>query len=341
MWYNKGMKIAFFELFKSEQEILEKSFKDESVSFSGEKLTEENVNSYKDVEIISIFTGSVINKNIIDALPNLKFINTSSTGYDHIDLKSAEDRSIKISNVPSYGSFTVAEFTFSLLLVLSRNIIKANNQLRQNDDFSTAPLEGFDLRSKTLGVIGTGRIGKNVIRIAKGFGMNVIAYDTFINKEAEIELGFSYKSFEEIIKESDVITLHVPYSKENFHLINKENISKMKKGVYILNTARGELIDTEALVYGLKEGIIAGAGLDVLEGERDLKEEIKILSNPESGVLKDYKTLLEDHMLLNMPNVIVTPHIAFNSKEAKEEIIKTTIENIKGFEECKLINIIK
>jgi len=335
------MKIAFFELFKSEQDILEKFFSDYDISYSGEKLTIENVNLYKEVEIISVFTNSVINKEIIDLLPNLKFINTSSTGYDHIDIAYCVEKGIKVSNVPSYGSITVAEFTFGLLLSLSRKIIKANSQLRQDDSFNIIPLRGFDLRGKTLGVVGTGRIGKNVIKIAKGFGMNVIACNTSIDKALETELGFSYKSFPEIISESDIITIHVPYSKENLHLINKENISKMKKGVYLINTARGELVDTEALIWGLKEGIIAGAGLDVLEGERDLKEEIKVLSNPHVENPKDYKILLEDHVLIDMPNVIVTPHVAFYSKEAEEEIVKTTEENIKGFISGNLQNLIK
>lgn len=325
------MKIAFFELFKSEQEILEKFFPDYDISYSGEKITTENVNLYKEVEIISIFTNSVINKEVIDLLPKLKLVNTSSTGYDHIDVDYCNKKGIKVSNVPAYGAVTVAEFAFALILGLSRKIVKANSQLRQDDSFNIIPLRGFDLKGKTLGVIGTGRIGKNIIKIAKGFGMNVIACNTIMDKTLEAELGFSYKSFEEIILESDIITLHVPYSKENLHLINKENISKMKKGIYLINTARGELVDTEALIWGLREGIIAGAGLDVLEGERDLKEEIKVLSSLKSETLEEYKVLLEDHVLIDMPNVIVTPHIAFYSKEAEEEIVKTTEENIKGF----------
>jgi D-lactate dehydrogenase len=334
------MKIAFFELFKHEQEILEKFFPDYDVSYSGEKLTIENVNLYKEVEIISVFTNSVINKEIIDLLPNLKLVNTSSTGYDHIDIEYCKSKNIKVSNVPSYGSITVAEFTFTLLLGLSRKIIKANNQLRQDDSFNIIPLKGFDLNGKTLGVIGTGRIGKNVIKIAKGFGMNVIACNKSVDKSLEAELGFTYKDFSEIISEADIITLHAPFCEENRHLINKEVIKKMKKGVYLINTARGELVDTGALIWGLKEGIIAGAGLDVLEGERSLKEEIKVLSSPQAMELKDYKVLVEDHVLIDMPNVIVTPHIAFYSKEAEHEIIKTTEENIKNFADNQPQNLV-
>jgi D-lactate dehydrogenase len=144
-----------------------------------------------------------------------------------------------------------------------------------------------------------------------------------------------------VIAQSDIITLHTPYTKENHHLINKENISMMKKGVYLINTARGALIDTEALLWGLKEGIVAGAGLDVLEDEKNLKEEIKILSSGGVDILKDYKTLLEDHVLIDMPNVIVTPHIAFYSKEAEEEIMKVTVNNIQGFISGNPVNLVK
>jgi len=202
-------------------------------------------------------------------------------------------------------------------------------------------LRGFDLSGKTLGVIGTGKIGKNVIKIAKGFGMKVIACNLHPDLDFAKEFDFEYKDLPEVVSKADILTLHVPYSKENHHLINKENILKMKKGVYLINTARGELIDTDALIWGLHEGIIAGAGLDVLEGERQLKEEAEILSSTDTLPKREhYKTLLEDHILIDMPNVIVTPHIAFYSKEAEEAIITTTVDNIKGFIESKEINLV-
>ncbi len=335
------MKIAFFELFKLEQEVIKNFFLDYDIFYSEEKLTLENVSLYKEVEIISVFTNSLINKEIIDLLPNLKFINTSSTGYDHIDIAYCTTKGIQVSNVPAYGSNTVAEFAFTLLLSLSRKIIKANSQLRQDDSFNIIPLRGFDLKGKTIGVIGTGKIGKNVIKIAKGFGMEIIAYDLYPDMAYAKENNFIYKTLPEVLAEADIVTLHAPYNKGDKHLINKENITTLKKGAYLINTARGELIETEALIWALKEGIIAGAGLDVLEGERDLKEEIKVLSSSQAEGLRDYKILVEDHILIDMPNVIVTPHIAFYSKEAEEEIIKTTEANIKGFIEGKLQNLVK
>ncbi|HPS21326.1 MAG TPA: NAD(P)-dependent oxidoreductase [Candidatus Paceibacterota bacterium] len=335
------MKIVFFEVPKSEQEIFLNYFKDQDVILYEDKLEIENINLAKDADIISVFVNSEVNKNIIDSLPNLKYITTRSTGFDHIDIDYCKTKNIKVSSVPAYGSHTVAEFAFALLLNLSRKIYDAYHNLREGADFSIFDLQGFDLFGKTFGVIGTGKIGKNSVKIAKGFGMNVIAYDLHPDLEFAKENNFEYKTFDEVISNSDVITLHAPFCKENCHIINKEAISKMKKGVYLINTARGELIDTEALIWGLDQKIIAGAGLDVLEGERDLKEEFEILAHADKGnKIIDYKKLLEDRVLIDMPNVIVTPHIAFYSKEAEFEIIKTTEENIKNFIDNKPQNLV-
>lgn len=334
------MKIAFFEVPKEEQNFFKQLKDDFEVSFFEEKLNEDNVAEVKNAEIVSVFINSIISKNIIDSLPNLKFITTRSTGFEHIDLAYCATKEIKVSNVPAYGSHTVAEFTFSLILNLSRKVINANNHLRSSMDFNFySSLQGFDLQSKTLGVIGTGRIGKNVIKMAKGFEMNVVAYDLFPDVKFAAENNFNYKSLLEVLAESDIVTIHTPYTKENYHLINRENISKMKKGIFVINTARGALIDTEALIWGINEGIIAGAGLDVLEGERDLKIENKILASKSSEPI-DYKMIVEDKILIEMPQVIVTPHIAFYSKEAEGEIIKTTVENIKGFLDNKPQNLV-
>ena len=193
------MKIAFFEIFSEirskEKDALKKFFPNDSVSFFSEKLSQKNADSIKDAEIISVFTNSSVDKDIIDLLPNLKFINTTSTGFDHIDVNYCAKKGIKVSNVPAYGSVTVAEFTFALLLNLSRKVEKANNRLRQDDDFDITALRGFDLKNKTLGVIGTGKIGKNVIKIAHGFGMNVIAYDLYPDLVFAKENNFTYKNF--------------------------------------------------------------------------------------------------------------------------------------------------
>ncbi len=326
------MKITFFEVPKKEEEIFTNLLAGYEVSFIEEKLKEDTVHFAKDADVVSVFVNSMINKEIIDAMPNLKLIATRSAGFDHIDREYCASKNIVVSNVPAYGTKTVAEFAFALLLSLSRKIFDAGRQMKEEGDFSIFKLQGFDLNEKTIGVIGTGKIGKNSIKIAKGFNMNVLAYDPYPDTLFAKEVGFEYKSLEEIVAVADMITLHAPFSKDNYHLINKEIISKMKKGVYLINTARGELIDTDALIWGLKEGIIGGAGLDVMEGERELKEEIEILSNENMREkVKDYKTLFEDRVLIEMPNVIITPHVAFYSKEAEGEIIKITAENIESF----------
>lgn len=335
------MKIVFFDVPKVEQSFFAEALSGRDVTFFEEKLNENSIEKAKDAEVICIFVTSTINKNVIDALPNLKFIATRSTGFDHIDCTYATTKGIKVSNVPAYGSHTVAEFAFTLMLGLSRNIIKANNYITESEDFNYfSNMEGFDLNGKTLGVIGTGKIGKNVIKIAEGFNMNVIAYDLHPDLAFAKENNFMYKSLEEVISEADIVTLHAPCNKEDKHLIGKEIISKMKKGVYLINTARGELIDTEALVSGLKEGIIAGFGADVLEDEKSLKDGVNFLASGKATE-EDKRIISLNHELMKMPNVIITPHIAFYTREAVALIQKTTIDNVQGFLNGSPINLVK
>jgi D-lactate dehydrogenase len=335
------MKIAFFESPAVDKIIIEQSLGGMEVSFCDQKLDKDSIDKAKEADIVSVFIDSVISKDIIDSLPNLKFIATRSTGFEHIDLPYCTQKGILVSYVPSYGDHTVAEIAFGFILNLSRNILKANNHIRETSDFNlSSSFRGFDLNNKTIGVVGTGRIGRNVIKIAKGFNMNVIACDFHPDLEFAKVNNFEYKNFEEVIKEANIISLHVPFTKENNHMINKDVISKMKKGVLLINTARGSLVDTGALIWGMKEGIIGGAGLDVLEEERELKIENELFNSNSSKDI-DYKILEEDHMLMSMPNVIITPHIGFFTKEAEAEIIKTTIENIKGFMSGNLQNLVK
>jgi len=334
------MKITFFETPKKKEEAYRQIFNNNfDLVFCEEKLTKDNISLASDADIIYVFVNSILDKEIIDLLPNLKFIITGSTGYDHVDVAYATTKNIQVSNVPAYGSSTVAEFTFALLLNLSRKVYLANNKLRFDGQFNIENFEGFDLEGKTLGVIGTGKIGKNIIKIAKGFSMNVVAYDLYPDNEFANTNNFTYKTLDEVLVESDIVTLHAPYTKENHHMINKENILKIKKGAYLLNTARGELLDTEALMIALKEGIIAGAGLDVLEGERELKNQNDILvSENDTG---NYKILLEDRALIDMENVVVTPHIAFSTTEAEKRILDTVVASINGFVSGNTINIVQ
>ena len=324
------MNIAFFEVQNWEREILEKSLKGHNLIFFPYPLTHEHVIEIKNVEILSTFIYSEINKRILDHLPRLKLIVTRSTGYDHINLEECKRHKITVCNVPSYGENTVAEHTFALILNLSRNIHKAFVRTIR-DDFNIEGLKGFDLKGKTIGVIGTGHIGKHVIRIAKGFEMNIIAFDHKKDKKLEKRLGFKYTNMDNLLKNSDIITLHVPLTKETFHMINNKTINKCKSKAIIINTSRGEIIETDALLKALNSNHLSGAGLDVIEGEQLIKEERELINHHSHLSQKKLKQLVEDHMLFHNEKVIFTPHIAFYSQEALERILDCTIKNIQYF----------
>ena len=332
------MRIAFFEVEDWEEEYLKRKLNGHQLKFSNEKLSLENAAQIKDFDALSVFIYSKIDEQIIQAIPNLKLITTRSTGFDHIDLEVCKKQGITVCNVPSYGENTVAEHTFALILSLSRNICKACIR-RFEQDFSIEGLEGFDLKGKTIGVVGTGQIGLHVIRIAKGFGMNVVAYDVRQNKLLSEVLEFEYVTLEDLLARSDVITLHVPYMKATHHLMNKDTFKLVKKGAILINTARGSIVDTEALIDALDKKILAGAGLDVFEGEEVIKEEKQLLYDPKN--LEVLASLVKDHILLSKDNVVFTPHIAFYSKEALERILETTVENIAAFVSGKPQNVVQ
>ena len=324
------MKIVLFSLDKNKQQQFVDAFgSSEKLVFIDEILNETSASKGKDAELICLFVDSTVNKNVIDAMPRLKFIVTRSTGYNHIDLEYAKSKGVQVANVPGYGSATVAEFAFGFILNLSRKMSLSIDYIKRTLDFHYNPaMEGFDLEGKTLGVVGTGRIGKHAVKMGQGFNMKIIACDIYPDLAFSQANNFPYKSLNELLAESDIVTLHTPYSKENHHLLNRENIALMKKGAYLVNTARGELIETEALMWGLKEGIIAGAGLDVLEGESALKKGEKD------------KICELNRELMKMPNVLITPHSAFFSKEAVAEILKITRDNIQGFIDGQPVNLV-
>lgn len=323
------MKIAFFEIEKWEEEYIKKKLANHRLLFFEKELTEKKVNDLKDCDVICIFIYSSITKEILDKLPKLKVICTMSTGFDHINLEECKKRNIIVYNVPYYGENTVAEHTFALILALSRKIVDSVEKAR-SDDFSLKGLRGFDLKGKTLGVIGPGHIGQHVIRMANGFEMNVIAYAKKKDNKLAKQLGFRYTTLDNLLKNSDIITIHCPLNKETEHTISMKNINLIKKGAYLINTARGGIIETKALVYALNNGILSGAGLDVLEGENYIKEEKQLL-HKKFAKNCDWNIFVENHMLLKDKNVIITPHNAFNSKEALLRIVDTTLENINNY----------
>ena len=327
------MKIASFETKEEDKKFFESELKEHHLLFFEEPLTQDILEKIREVEILSIFIGSKITKNILDALPGLKFIATRSTGFDHIDLEECKKRGIKVSNVPTYGTDSVAEHTFALILALAKRLPESLERTKKGV-FSCENLTGIELKGKTLGIIGAGRIGRRVAEIAKAFGMKVIAYDPYHNDEEAKRIGYTYVDLDTLLQESDIITLHANLTRENYHMLGNKEFELMKPGIIIINTARGALIDSTALLKALKENKVAYAGLDVLEEEGEIREELSVLYKKEEDV-EMLKRILADNLLIRMENesykVIITPHNAFNAKEALQRIRQTTVENIKSF----------
>ncbi len=318
---------------------IRKRFPDGEMVLSEEKIDERNTPQETDFDALSVFVNSRLTREALAKFSNLKFIATRSTGYDHIDLAAAKERGITVSYVPGYGDNTVAEFAFGLILNLTRKIYQGIDQIKESGSFSLAGLRGVDLKGKTIGIVGTGRIGREMVKIAKGFGMQVLAYDPFPSKEFATEMGYEYLPLEEVLGRSDVVSLHCPYNKDTHHLINQKNIGAIKKGAILINTARGGLVETDALIAALQNGALGGVGLDVLEEEGETKDELAYLSQGHPKE-EELKTMLQNHILMEMPNVLITPHNAFNSQEALQRILNTTLDNIQGFLDNKIQNVV-
>ena len=332
------MKIAIFETKPWEKKFFNKALsssakaaankKSHDLKFIKEPINLENCQLAESSQVISTFIASKVNREILDKLPSLKMIATRSTGFDHIDIKACENKNIAVCNVPFYGENTVAEHAFALILTLSRNIHKSYLRTTRGD-YPIEGLKGFDLRGKTLGVIGAGHIGLHLIKMGRGFDMKVLAFDSNRNDFQADVLGFKYASLEEVLKNSDIISLHVPDNPATHHLINKNNIKLIKKGAILINTARGGIVETEALIEALDKKILAGAGLDVIEGENLVMEEKHLAFDKKTA--EEMLALAKDHILFSRDNVIFTPHIAFYSQEAIERIMEVTAENIINF----------
>lgn len=331
-------KVVFYEIEEWEKDYIKERMPGYELEFHDEKLDIKTAASAESAHAVAVFIYSQITKDLLYKLPSLRFIATMSTGFDHIDIKEAKARSVLVSNVPSYGENTVAEHTFALILTLSRKIVESVERTKKGD-FSLEGLRGFDLKGKTIGVVGTGKIGKHVIRMAKGFEMEILAYDAFPSNDYAQQVGFRYVSLDELLSSSDIITLHAPLTEQTHHLINCDNMKKIKKGAMLVNTARGGLVNTECIINGLKEKIFSAVALDVLEDECFIREEKQLIS---MEFLKtcDMKVILQEHMLIDQDNVIVTPHNAFNSKEALQRILDNSIENIKKFFEGTAVNVV-
>ena len=316
------MKAVFFDVSELENNrINEFSEENNGIDITAYK---SDITSAKDedygAEVISIFINSQLRKETLDKFTNLKLVLTRSTGFDHIDIDECKRRGIKLCNVPDYGDNTVVEFTFFLILSLLRGI-----NLTRSVSANTAP--GDELEGKIIGIVGVGRIGTKVAKIANAFGMKIL-YNSHKNNQLVDSIGGSKVELKELLNSSNVVTLHVPLTKDTYHLINKDNIKYMKKGSYLVNTSRGAVVETEAIIEGIESKTLAGAALDVIEGEEFAGKEMEIIRKGENYDL--IKLALEDSILKKYDNVILTPHIAYNTHEALERIIDETLENLSN-----------
>ncbi len=325
-------KIAFFDTKPYDKEYFNEINKTYhfDITYFRYHLTPENIVLAKGFNIIIIFVNDLINGKMMKTLADygIKLIALRSSGFNNIDLKSALGK-IKVVRVPAYSPNAIAEHTVALMLSLNRKIHRAYFRTR-DANFSLNGLLGFDMYGKTAGVIGTGRIGKALIKILKGFDMKVIAFDKYPDDEFARATQFDYLPLEEIFKQSDIISLNCPLTTETEYLINRNTIALMKKGVMIINTGRGKLIKTSDLIQALKSGKVGSAGLDVYE------EESKFFFEDLSD-----RVLTDDVLarLLTFNNVIITSHQGFFTREALYNIAQTTMQNIQDFIDNKpLVN---
>lgn len=315
------MKIAFFSTKPYDKIWFEPMGKEYGfeIRFFEMSFQEETISLARGFDAICIFVNDYVNARMIDQLHEMKVraILLRSAGFNHVDVQAAEGK-LCILRVPSYSPEAVAEFAIGMILTVNRFTHKAYNRTREFN-MSLNGLMGVDLYQKTAGIIGTGKIGQSMIRICRGFGMHVVAYDPYPNKELSVE----YVSLEKLMAQADLISLHCPLTSETKHIVNRATIDHMKQGVYLVNTSRGALIDTDALIDGLVAGKFGGVGLDVYEEEEGIFYEDK------SGEIMQDENLAR---LMTFPNVLITSHMGFFTKEAMQAIAKVTLENAYAFE---------
>jgi D-lactate dehydrogenase len=325
---DRRLKIVFFDSKPYMEEIFKKQNRyNYSIQFFEARLLPDTVSLAVGSKVACIFVNDIVNKCVVEELQSMgvEMLALRSAGYNNVDLDACKCHGISVARVPAYSPYAVAEHAVALIMTLNRKVHRANNRIREGN-FSLSGLVGFDIHGKTAGIIGPGRIGKCLINILAGFGCRLLTYARHRDKELENQTGVRFVSLDKLLTESDIISLHIPLTPETRYIINKEAINKMKKGVMLINTGRGALIDTKALLEGLKSGKIGYAGLDVYEDEADY-------------FFEDFSNrILIDDMLARLTtfnNVIVTSHQGFLTKEALQNIADTTIENIREYEQGK------
>jgi D-lactate dehydrogenase len=321
------MKVAIFSLHQYEKKHLEAANKSFDYQLDGleTRLTAQTARLAKGYEVISCFAHDQVDREALEVLhgQGVKLIALRSAGFNHVDLEAAREFGIHVVRVPAYSPYSVAEFAATLLMAINRKVHRSYTRSREMN-FSLDGLEGMDLHGKTIGVIGTGKIGKVFTRIMWGFGLKILAYDPNPDHELVEQFRVTYcDEISDIYQQSDAISLHLPLTPKTHHLLNAKSFAQMKRGVFIVNTGRGGLIETKALIDSLKSGQIGAAGLDVYE-----EEEKYFFKNLSDEVMQDDQLA----RLLSFPNVLITSHQGFFTKEALANIARTTLENIQNFE---------
>ena len=318
------VKILFYDTKEYDKKLFERYNKDYGfeIKYLESKLNNETAPLANGYDAVCIFVNDRAEKETLDILKEcgVKLIVLRCAGYNNVDIKNLPE-GMSVVRVPRYSPYAVAEHAVALLLSVDRKIYKSYQRTKKYN-FTLNGLLGFDIHGKTVGVIGTGKIGKVFINIMKGFGTEVLAYDVYPDEKAAQEMGFRYTTLDELYEKSDIISLHCPLTDENTNMINKDSIEKMKKGVVIINTSRGKLINSDDLIDALGKGKIGGLGLDVFDEEEDFF--LNDMSN-------SYYRNTELSILLTMPNVVITSHQAFFTKEALDKIGKVSMDNIKEF----------
>lgn len=328
------MRIAFFGTKEYDKKYFNKLNAEHEIKYFRPKLSEETAIMANGYEAVCAFVNDDLSREVVKILATcgVKYILLRCAGFNNIDLETAKEYGIKVARVPSYSPEAVAEHAISILMTANRRIHKAYNKVRDND-YSLIGLSGVNLYGKTAGIIGTGKIGTAMARICKGFGMNLIAYDPYPNENLTKEIGIKYVTFDEVLENSDLISLHSPLMESTKYMINKDTISKMKDGVMLVNTSRGGLINTEDLINGIKANKFHCVALDVYEEESGL-------------VFDDYSDAILEHTttarLLSFPNVILTSHQGFFTDEALYAIAETTLNNASILEKNEIcMNLVK
>lgn len=337
------IKMLMFDYRDSEKNFIKnKNLENFDITFFSESLNEDTVKTIdpgllEQTNVISVFIDSEVSKEVIDAFKNLRIISTRSTGINHINHKAAMDKNIDVINVQSYGATSVAQYTIGLMIALIRKIIPASQYVLTKEK-SCHSFVGRDISKLTIGIIGTGSIGASVCRLAHALGMKILTYDLVERKELCNEIPIEYTNLETLIKKSDIVTLHLPFTGENYHMISTPQLEFMKPSAYLINTSRGEILDTAALYKAIVENKIQGAALDVVSCET-----YSFKCNQFARRLGEDMTCMKEAELVNklskMPNVIITPHIAYETQDAIEYLLEMSfrgiLDTVKGGNEFK------